>query len=261
MLPTISIGPLNFPTGGLVLLLGAWLTLTAIERSAKALRLNAEAIYSLSVVVLASGFIGARLFFVALHWSSFQDNLIGIVWPITSGYEMVGGLVIGLLAGFFYGRYRQLPWLSTLDAVSPGIVIAFMTVSLADFLGGPGYGTETGLPWAIDVFGIKRHPVQVYELITGALALIFWRQLRPRRAFDGQLFLMTAAIYSGGRLFFDAFRANAWLTASGYHGLQVVSLIILLACVFLLGWFARAGEVSDAAAGAAANPQDPHRNE
>jgi thiol-disulfide isomerase/thioredoxin len=164
MLPNISIGPLTFPTAGLILLVGIWLALTFIERSARSLRLNAELIYSLSVVILASGFVGARLLFVVLHWSAFQNDLLGIIWPITSGYEIVGGLIVGVLTGFFYGRYRELPWLSTLDAVAPGIVVGLAAVSLADFLGGSGYGTVTSLPWAIDVFGIRRHPVQIYEL-------------------------------------------------------------------------------------------------
>jgi hypothetical protein len=53
MLPNISIGPLTFPTAGLILLVGIWLALTFIERSARSLRLNAELIYSLSVVILA----------------------------------------------------------------------------------------------------------------------------------------------------------------------------------------------------------------
>jgi phosphatidylglycerol---prolipoprotein diacylglyceryl transferase len=254
MLPNISIGPLTFPTAGLILLVGIWLALTFIERSARSLRLNAELIYSLSVVILASGFVGARLLFVVLRWSAFQNDLLGIIWPITSGYEIVGGLIAGVLTGFFYGRYRELPWLSTLDAVAPGIVVGLAAVSLADFLGGSGYGTVTSLPWAIDVFGIRRHPVQIYELLIAGLALAAWWRFRPRRTVNGKLSLVTAAVYSGGRLFFDAFRANAWLTTSGYRGSQIVSLAILLASVFLLGWLVREKEEPGASGSGTANP-------
>jgi prolipoprotein diacylglyceryltransferase len=110
-----------------------------------------------------------------------------------------------------------------------------MIVSLADFLGGPGFGEETAVFWAIPVFGIQRHPVQVYEILVGGLALFAWWRTLPNRTFDGQLFLVGTAVYSAGRLLTDAFRANAWLTTSGLHILQILSLLILLISLFLLG--------------------------
>ena len=66
---------------------------------------------------------------------------------------------------------RQLPPAGTLDALAPGLVVGLMVVSLADFLAGPGYGSETTLFWAIDLFGVRRHPVQLYESLTMLLFL------------------------------------------------------------------------------------------
>lgn len=235
MLPTISIGPLVLPTAGLVYILGAWVALSVVERSAKALKLNAEAVYGLSAIALAAGFIGARLLFVALHWPAYRENLAGIVWPLTSGFDVWGGLFCAIVAAFLYGRAKQLPVAATLDALAPGLFVALIAVSLADFLAGPGYGTETPVPWGLDVFGIRRHPVQLYEVALALVALLVWRWSLSRRSFDGQLFLISVAVYCAGRLIFDTYRANAWLTASGYHVLQIVSLAILLVCIFFLG--------------------------
>ena len=235
MLPAINLGSLVLPTAGLVYILGAWIVLSVIERAAKSLSLDAEATYSLSTIALAAGFIGARLTFVFLHWSAYQDNLAGIVWPLTSGFDIWGGLFFGLAAAFFYGRARQLPPLRTLDALTPGLLSALLIISLADFLAGPGYGVETDLFFGIVLFGIRRHPVQLYEILIGIVALLAWWRTFPRSTFDGRLFLTGTAVYSAGRLFVDAFRANAWLTNSGYHVLQILSLLILLAALFLLG--------------------------
>jgi phosphatidylglycerol:prolipoprotein diacylglycerol transferase len=235
MLPTISLGSFVLPTNGLVYILGVWVALSVIERAAKSLKLDVEATYNLSTVALVGAFIGARFTFVALHWSAYQDNLAGIIWPLTSGYEIWGGLFLGLAAAFFYGRSRQLPPLPTLDALIPGLLTALIIVSLADFLAGPGYGEETTAFWSIPVYGIRRHPVQLYEILTGGLALFAWWKTLPKKRFDGQLFLVGTAVYSAGRLLTDAFRANAWLTESGLHVLQIVSLLILLLCLFSLG--------------------------
>ena len=235
MLPTISIGPLVLPTAGLVYIVGAWVALSVVERSAKALKLDAEAVYGLSAVAVAAGFIGARFLFVVLHWPAYRDNLAGIVWPLTSGFDVWGGLFFALVAGFLYGRAKQLPVAATLDALAPGLFVALIAVSLADFLAGPGYGTETSVLWSLDVFGIRRHPVQLYEVVVALLALLVWRRSLNHRSFDGQLVLLSVGVYSAGRLIFDTYRANAWLTSSGYHVLQIVSLVVLLVCIFLLG--------------------------
>ena len=234
MLPNISLGPLVIPSNGLVFIVGVWIVLTIVERSARKLKLEPETTYTLAAISLAAGFIGARLVFVFLHWTAFRDNLSGIIWPLTSGYDLWGGLVIAVAAGFFYGRAKQLPAAATLDALAPGLIAALLAVSLSDFLAGPGYGVVTAMPWAIDVYGINRHPVQIYEIIVATAALVTWRVAMPHRFFDGQLFLLTIAVYCGGRLFVDAFRANAWLTASGFHVIQLVCLVIVLLSVFLL---------------------------
>lgn len=235
MLPTISLGSIVLPTAGLVYIIGVWVLLSVIERAAKALQLDAEATYSLSTVALVGGFIGARLTFVLLHWSAYQDNLGSIIWPLTSGFDVWGGLLIGLTAAFFYGRTRRMPPFTTLDALIPGLVITLMVVSLADLVGGPGFGEETTVIWGMTLFGIKRHPVQIYELLVGTLALLTWWRVLPKRSFDGQLFLIGTAVYSAGRLLTDTFRANAWLTPGGLHILQIISLLLLLTCLFFLG--------------------------
>ena len=234
MFPTINVGPFVFPTAGLVYILGVWICLGLIERAARWLRLNAEATYALAAAAVFAGLIGARLTFVALHWPAFQENPLSIIWPLTSGYNVWGGLVVGLAAAFFYGRAKQLPPAATLDALAPGLVAGLIVVSLADFLAGPGFGTLTNLPWGIDQFGLYRHPVQIYEIIVAIVALLLWWWLAGRRAFAGQLFLATAAVISGGRLFVDAFRANAWLTDSGWHVLQIIFLLAMLASLLIL---------------------------
>jgi len=235
MFPTLNIGPLAFPTTGLVIIFGAYLCLTLAEKSAIRLRQNHIALYSLATTGLVAGFVGARLAFVIEYWAAFQENLLGIVWPLNTGYNTWVGLLISVAAMFFYGRFKQLPPAQTLDALAPALITGLMVVSLADFLGGPGLGTLTSVPWGIPQFGIRRHAVQLYELITGASALLLWWQLSKQQRKAGQLFWGVTAVYSAGRLFFDAYRADAWLTANGYHILQIIMLIILLMSLFLLG--------------------------
>ena len=151
MLPTVNLGPLVIPTAGLVYILGIWTALSAVERAAARLGQPVAATYNLAVTGLAAGFVGARLTFVALHWQAYAQQPLGIIWPLTSGFSPEAGLLIGVAAAFFYGRAQRLPLAATLDALAPGLLVALLAVSLADFLAGPGYGIADDLPWSINV--------------------------------------------------------------------------------------------------------------
>jgi phosphatidylglycerol:prolipoprotein diacylglycerol transferase len=236
MLPYLNLGPLGLPTAPLIYLAGAWLALYAVDRAARRLGQAAEPVYALATVALLAGFIGARLLFVLLHWSSYDDNLLGIIWPLTSGYNAAGGAVIAAAAAFFYGRWRRLPLWPPLDALAPGLLIFLMAVSLADFLGGAGYGSLTAMPWGIDQFGVRRHAVQLYEVAAGAAALGVWwaATSSSRKGPAGRAFLLAVAVYAAGRLFVDAFKETTPLTSGGFHILQIVALITMLLVLILL---------------------------
>ncbi|NJN54118.1 MAG: hypothetical protein HC804_04790, partial [Anaerolineae bacterium] len=209
--------------------------------------LDAQATYTLAVMRSCFGRISgvARLTFVALHWPAYQQNLLGILWPLTSGYEPLGGLVVGALAAFFYGRARQLPFTATLDALTPGLILGFMVLSLADFLGGPGYGALTAVPWSISQYGTRRHPVQLYELLAGAFTLlVYWRLLDGRR-YAGQMFLTAVTLYSATRLVLDAFRDNTWILSNGLHGWQLITFATMLLGLILLARHADVGIMKD----------------
>jgi phosphatidylglycerol:prolipoprotein diacylglycerol transferase len=235
MLPSLDLGPVVIPTAGLVIILGIWLALGAVEWAAGRLGQDRPAIYGLAATMVFAGVLAARLLFVGLHWPAYRHNLVGIVWPLTSGFEVGGGLVVGLAAGVLSGRARGLRPGVTLDALAPGIVVGLMVVSLADFLGGPGYGTVTAMPWGISQFGLRRHPVQLYEMVVGGLALLAWWRGLERPGWEGRLFWVALAVYSGGRLFVEGFRDDAWLTAGGYHVVQIVCLGLVAGSLWLLG--------------------------
>lgn len=237
MFPTIEIGPLVLPTAGVVYILGIWLALSLAERSAFRLGLDGGRIYTLAFVGLAAGLVGARLVFVAIYWPAYSQHLWSIIWPPTSGFNLWGGLLVGSAAAFFYGRAYRLDLAAALDALAPGLVAGLMVVSLADFLAGSGHGVETSLFWAITQFGVSRHPVQLYELLVGAGALLLWRwRAGQGEIVPGRLFLLAAAGYSAGRLFTDVFRANPWVIGDGYRLGQLIAWLILVLALYLLFW-------------------------
>lgn len=244
MYPAINLGPLVLPTAAFIYIIGVWVCLTVAERAARRLDLDTEIMSALVTTGIIAGFIGARLTFVFLYWPAYQNNLLGIVWPINSGFNVWGGLFFGAAAMFFYGRYKQIAAAPYLDALAPVIVTGLLFVSLADFLGGPGFGTFTSAAWGINNFDITRHPVQLYEIGVAVVALLAWTYFQKRPHFAGQLFLITTAVYCFGRLIVDAFRANTWITSGGWHGLQILCLSATLIAVLLLMRHAQKAEIA-----------------
>lgn len=236
MLPYLNIGPIGLPTAPLVYMFGIWLALYAVDRAARRLGQDPERLYAVASVALLGGFLGARLVFVLLHWSSYDDNPLGIIWPLTSGYNAAAGALIGAAAAFFYGRWRRLSLWPALDALAPGLLVFLMTASLADFLGGSGYGSLTSLPWGIDQYGVRRHAVQLYEILVGAAALgAWWVATAPRfQGVAGRPFLSAVAVYAAGRLFVDAFKETTPLLSGGIHLVQVTALVVMLAALVML---------------------------
>lgn len=236
MLPYLNIGLFGVPTAPLVIVLAMWLSLYVVDRAARRLGQDPEKLYGLASAGLISSFIGARLVFVALHWPAFADYPLGIVWPLTIGYNVAGGAFIGAATMFFLGRAMRLSLWPVLDALVPGLLLFLMGMSLAGFLGGAGYGSLTSMPWGINYYGVRRHAVQLYEMGAGLAALgAWWVVTLPRfRGADGRPFLIATAVYAAGRLFVDAYNGTATLVGGGFHLGQIVALVVVLAALVIL---------------------------
>lgn len=258
MFPALEIGPLVIPTGVFALLLGGWLALSVVERAAPRVGGVPAHLYALATAMIVAGIIGARLSFVFLHWDAFQENLLGIVWPLNSGYELWGGLLFALAAAWLQMRRDQLALGTVLDGLLPGLLTMLVFVSLSDFLGGSGYGVETTMPWGLRLFDlpVKRHPVQLYEVLVGLTALGSWVYLVRGRTrlpaganYTRNSILIPSAIYAGGRLFVEAFRANSVVVGDGWRVVQLLCLAVLAAALWLYAAAAPAGSENGVKAG------------
>jgi phosphatidylglycerol:prolipoprotein diacylglycerol transferase len=239
--PILNIGGAAVQVPGLVLLIGFWLSLNLAGRRAKALGLSEDAVFNAGLLALVAGLVGARLGFVFLHWSAYQNDLRGILALTTGALSTPAGLLIGAGVAVLYLRRHRPPALILLDALAPALALMFAFISLADLSAGSAYGKVTDLPWAIDLWGARRHPTQIYELVA-ALATLALLSLarrasargwaRNRRPY-GFLFLLFLLSYGGARLFLDAFRAAPWLLPGGYRAVQVIGL----GAVVLALWF------------------------
>jgi phosphatidylglycerol:prolipoprotein diacylglycerol transferase len=235
MFPVFNVGPAAIQAPGLILMVGFWLSLNLAARHAKAEGLPENAVYNAGFAGMLFGLIGARLGYVAQHWSAYQNDLSGVLALSTEALSTEIGLMVGIGAGALYlYRYRvSVP--VVLDVLAPALALFLAFISLANLSSGSGYGSITHLPWAIELWGARRHPTQIYELLAAAATLaVLWWSIR-HKPFAGSLFLLLLLIYGSARLFLDAFRADPWILVGGFRGVQVVSLAMVLLSLWLMG--------------------------
>jgi phosphatidylglycerol:prolipoprotein diacylglycerol transferase len=235
MFPTISIGSIALPTYPLFMLLAFWAGLWVAAYQAKRLGFDSDHIYNAGLYGLLAGLVGARLWFVVTHWENYRAGLSQLFSLSRSALSAGGGLMVAILVVLIYLQRNRTPGRIFLDAVTPGLALALVVVNVGAFLGGEALGATANLPWAIEIAGTARHPVQLYEAITNLiiLAILYFKSYHPWPGFQFWLWL---ALYSAGRLLLEVFRAQPDLTAGGYLTVQIVALATMVVALVVMGY-------------------------
>jgi prolipoprotein diacylglyceryltransferase len=234
MLPVVQIGPAAVQLPGLLVLAGIWLGSLMAERQARRLGLQSETVERMIFVALLAGLVGGRLGY-ALRFAEvyLRDPLALLALsPVTLAPEV--GVAIGGIAALAYAQRRGLALWPTLDALTPGVATVAVALALAHLASGDAFGAPAELPWAIELWGARRHPSQAYELLGAILILLFVLRLKPGTTFAGLAFGMFAALTAGARLFLEAYRGDSVLWFGTLRAAQMASLVILLAALVLI---------------------------
>ena len=235
MFPIINLGPLSIPAPGFILLLGFWLGSVLAERKSKRFKVNPNLVEKVLWACLLAGLIGARLSYISRYPSAFQGNLLSILSLNPNLLDPVGGLLISAAVGFVYISHQRISLWSFLDSLTPFFAVMTIALSFSNFAAGTGFGTSTTLPWGISLWGELRHPVQIYHLASGLVALYiisFRKQTNEHQS--GFTFLLFVSLTLGFRLFFSGFQETASLVGDGIRLPQLTYWTILAISLFLL---------------------------
>ena len=240
MFPVLQIGPLAIQTPGLILIAGIWIGLNLAERQAARYGLNAELLDNLVLISLVSSILGARIGYVIQYPSIFFESPLSILSFNPGLLDPWTGLAFAAFAAFIYGQRKQMVVWPTLDALAPGIAVAAIALGFSHLASGAAFGMPTDLPWAISLWGAKRHPSQIYEILAaGIILILFWPEkglvFKRISKKPGVYFLSIVAVSAFTRLFLEAFRGDSRLILAGIRQPQVMAWLILATTFFALG--------------------------
>jgi prolipoprotein diacylglyceryl transferase len=237
MFPIFQIGPLALQVPGLVLLAGLWIGLTLSERRARQRGENPGHLYNLVFISLITGVIGARLSYAATFPNAFTTNPRSLVSLNPGLLDPLAGALIAAAAAAIYLFRKNLPLWSTLDALTPLFAVMGIAVGISHFASGSAFGIPTQVPWGIQLWGATRHPSQIYEIMlaTFTLIIIMFLDRKSWNLTPGNIFLSFISLSAVARLFLEAYRGDSILLDSGFRIAQVISWLVLAACLVLLG--------------------------
>lgn len=237
----LSIGPFTIRGYGLMIAIGVLLALFIGEKRAKKKGLDAEAIYPLTFVCVIFGFLGAKLLYCIVEWKSFIKNPFSAL--SSSGFVVYGGIIVGILAAFFYIHKKKLDFWDYFDIVLPSVAVAQGFGRIGCFLAGCCYGKPTeawyGIAFHSSHFApndIKLIPTQLISA-TGmfciAAVLMLYAKKNPQKGRVGALYLI---LYSIGRFFVEFLRNDHRGEVGIFSTSQFLSLfmVVLGAVLFVM---------------------------
>ena len=203
MLPILQIGPLALPVPQLSVLITLWLGITLAERHVDQHGMKVDELYNLVFTGLVTGIIGARLGYAIQSLSAFIQSPLSIFSLNTGMLDPFSGCAAALLGFRLYSQRKNISFWDTLDALTPILSVLAIGLSIAHLASGESFGSETNLPWSINLWGVNRHPTQFYELFASTAIFCMMIPIFGNRGKNGTQFLAFLCLTSATILFLE----------------------------------------------------------
>lgn len=245
MFPTlIQIGPLTLRTYGALIAVAFLAGLQVAKRTARLRGIKEHFLMDLAVLLIFSGLLGARLFYVILNLAYYMQHPWESLKVWEGGLVFYGGFIVAAIAGVYYARRHAISVGLIADCMAPALALGQAIGRWGCFFAGCCYGKVTTLPWAVKFkdpaslapLGIDLHPTQLYESFGDlAIAAILWWRLVKHPDNRGDVFWLYVLLYGSLRFIVEFMRGDdRGPTMGGLYPSQVLALLAVLLAASIL---------------------------
>ncbi len=206
-----KIGPFTVYAYGTLVALGFLTAIYIAKKNAIKENISPDKILDLGFIILISGIIGARLFYVITEIKDYIYNPLDIFKVWEGGLVYYGGFIAGFIAALWYLKKNKLPVWVIADIVAAPIAIGQTYGRIGCFLNGCCYGKYSknfGVIFHSLQDNFPRIPTQLLEAIltfTIFIILVLFKKYKKLK-FAGQIFWIYVLLYSGGRFILEFLR-------------------------------------------------------
>jgi len=211
----------NIHTYGVMVALGFLAGYFWMHYSARKVGDDPNQIADISLWVLISGVIGARLLFVLIKIDNFKDDPIAAFKIWEGGLVLYGGIIAAILVGIWLIKKKKMNLYRTADVAMPCVMLGLSIGRWGCLMVGCCFGKVCdSLPWAIHFhevegsmlphkfFDLPLHPTQVYMSLNALLIFLVLTAVLKWRRFEGQVFYLCLILYSITRSIIECFRGD-----------------------------------------------------
>ena len=220
----IELGPFRLHFYALFILTGIILALILTESRLRSRGAEAGLALDISLWAIPFGILGGRFFHVITHPNDYffaGADLLAVFRIWEGGLAIYGALIFGSLGAYIGARQAGIRFVSYLDAVAPGVLLAQAVGRWGNYFNNELFGLPTDLPWGLEISssnpvypaglpdGVLFHPTFLYESIWSlagvALLLALDRRFNLRW---GKMIALYLVYYSIGRIWVEAIRID-----------------------------------------------------
>jgi phosphatidylglycerol---prolipoprotein diacylglyceryl transferase len=249
------LGPFAVRFYGLMYVIALLVGICILRHEAKQRGLPQERMVDVAFYIFLGGLIGGRLYYVLLKWGYYSAHPLKIIAIWEGGMAIHGGLIGGLIGGWWYARAAGLPYLTLCDMAAPAVSLGHAFGRFGNFMNGDAHGYPLHSPalprwlqhfpdWvgvtfpltsiAGQEFGpVPLHPVMLYEMVLNLLGFLFLWSLRKKPLPAGGLMGIYLIYYAVVRSFTSLFRADD-LYLGPFRMPHVISIVMVIAGAYLL---------------------------
>jgi phosphatidylglycerol---prolipoprotein diacylglyceryl transferase len=209
-----------------------------------------ETVIDLMLFAGPGAIICARIYYVVFSWGTYKSDLKEIFNIRNGGLAVLGGVIGGIIIGYFVARNKKIPTFKFFDFFIPYVALGQAIGRWGNFFNQEAFGTNTSLPWGMtspvtkaylasnaqqlhDLNGITVypdlpvHPTFLYESILcfGIFVLLLW--MRKKKRFDGEVFCLYFVTYCLGRAFIEGLRTDSLMIGT-LRVSQLLSIILVI---------------------------------
>ncbi len=201
---------------------------------------NEDFLYDLAFILIVSGIIGARLYYVILdfgYFIKFPSEILAI-WQ--GGLSIHGAIIGALIGGGIFTKKKGYSFTMTADLCTFGLITGQIIGRWGNFFNSEAFGLPCNLPWKLYIPMHSRpinyvlydyfHPTFLYESVGSLMILVMllvlkfkYKDIKP-----GTIFFLYLILYSCLRICIETLRIDSVLSFGNLHIAHIASILLMI---------------------------------